>query len=66
MNYELLWRIEQEAHQEMMKEVTRLIREKQKLQDLLALKNEKIVTLMKGEEPNMEKDYKLVKVEYYA
>jgi len=66
MNYQLLWKLEQEAHQETMKEVTRLIREKQKIQDLLALKNETIVTLMKGEEPNMEKDYKLVKVEYYA
>jgi len=66
LNYQLLWRLEQEAHQETMKEVTRLIREKQKIQDLLALKNETIVTLMKGEEPNMEENYKLVKVEYYA
>jgi len=66
MNYELLWRIEQEAHQETMKEVTRLIREKIELQDLLALKNETIVTLMKGEEPNIKENYKLVKVEYYA
>ena len=66
MNYELLWRMEQEAHQETMKEVTRLIREKIELQDLLALKNETIVTLMKGEEPNIKENYKLVKVEYYA
>ena len=66
MNYELLWRMEQEAHQETMKEVTRLIREKQKIQDLLALKNETIVTLMKGEEPNIKENFKLVKVEYYA
>ena len=66
MNYELLWRMEQEAHEETMKEITRLIREKQKIQDLLAKANDTIVTLMKKEEPNMEKDYKLVKVEYYA
>ena len=66
MNYELLWRMEQEAHQETMKEVMRLIREKIELQDLLALKNETIVTLMKGEEPNIKENYKLVKVEYYA
>ena len=58
--------MEQEAHQETMKEVMRLIREKIELQDLLALKNETIVTLMKGEEPNINENFKLVKVEYYA
>lgn len=66
MNYELLWKLEQEAHKETIEEVSRLIREKIELQKLLALKNETIVTLMKGEEPNLEKDFKLVKVEYYA
>lgn len=66
MDYCLLWRMEQEAHQETMKEVTRLIREKKEIQDLLATANDTIVALMKKEEPNMEKDYKLVKVEYYA
>ena len=76
MNYELLYKMEREAHQETFDkcndEVIRLIREKQKLQkeleslnSVLQAKNDLIDSLMKKQNQQVE-DYKLVKVEYYA
>jgi len=77
MNYELLYKLEREAHQETFnkcnEEVIRLIREKQKVQkelesleSVLQAKNDLIDSLMEKENQQEDKDYKLVKVEYYA
>ena len=83
MNYELLYKMEREAHQETFDkcndEVIRLIREKQKLQkELESLGNlmnstkelnetlMKTVNILENQQQEECKDYKLVKVEYYA
>jgi Mg2+ and Co2+ transporter CorA len=76
VNYELLYRMELEAHNKTIdvanEDILRLIREKQKVQkeleslkSLLESKNDLIESLMKKENQQVE-DYKLVKVEYYA
>ena len=88
MNYELLYKLEREAHQETFDkcndEVIRLIKEKNKLQkEVESLQNEleSIINDRYDEHyhvvdnttghcvtcgENVDKEYKLVKVEYYA